>query len=193
MSKHRNYAFIVYPENNSIDIISDFLDTHSIPAFISPLHDKDFDTNNQLKKPHYHILLNFSYPIEYNSVISLLSPFNINFLTVVYSSSSYYRYLCHLDNPEKAQYSLKDIRPCGGARALQVGRDQCTAGKLEELLDIIECKNIGELSELVAFLLREKNTEMLEFVCKKSFLVDRIVTSSRYKNHKLQSPTNAVR
>ena len=30
-----------------------------VPAFISPLHDKDMNPTNEPKKPHYHVIITF--------------------------------------------------------------------------------------------------------------------------------------
>ena len=54
----RNWATIVYPES-APDNWQEILKGQLVPAFISPLHDLDYDENGELKKEHYHILLLF--------------------------------------------------------------------------------------------------------------------------------------
>ena len=54
----RNWATVVYPESAPENWES-ALQELCIPAFISPLHDNDLNTNGELKKGHFHIMLLF--------------------------------------------------------------------------------------------------------------------------------------
>ena len=54
----RNYATVVYPESAPSDWI-DKLTECFVPAFISPLHDKDINPGGEPKKPHYHVIIMF--------------------------------------------------------------------------------------------------------------------------------------
>ena len=56
--RQRTYATIVYPDSAPNDW-QDILASLCIPAFISPLHDKDTNPTGEPKKPHYHVLLMF--------------------------------------------------------------------------------------------------------------------------------------
>lgn len=112
--RSRTYAFLLYPESapeNWRKILSDL----HVPCAISPVHDADLDDNNLLKKSHYHGVLYFDQPKACKQVIDLLKPLNITYVEQVSNTRSYNRYLCHLDNPEKAQYSRDDIETFSGA------------------------------------------------------------------------------
>ena len=57
-TRKRNFVTIIYPESapeNFKEIIGDW----HIPAFLSPLHDKDVNPDGEKKKPHYHLMLMF--------------------------------------------------------------------------------------------------------------------------------------
>lgn len=54
----RNFATVVYPES-APENWQDILSRHCVPAFISPLHDKDINPTGEPKKPHYHVVLMF--------------------------------------------------------------------------------------------------------------------------------------
>lgn len=54
----RNYATVVYPESAPIDWIR-LLQEQCVPALISPLHDKDLNTDGTLKKEHFHVMILF--------------------------------------------------------------------------------------------------------------------------------------
>jgi hypothetical protein len=90
-------------------------DTH-IPAFISPLHDRDVDGNGELKKPHHHIEIMMDGPITQKRANEIIEPFcGTKSAEYIHSLRGYTRYLCHLDNPEKAQYDPAEIIALNGA------------------------------------------------------------------------------
>jgi hypothetical protein len=104
VSKTRNWAFVVYPESAPDGWMELLADTH-IPAFVSPLHDKDIDEDGSLKKPHYHVVLMFDGPTTQKRANEIIEPFcGTKSAEYVKSLRGYVRYLIHLDNPEKAQY-----------------------------------------------------------------------------------------
>ena len=52
----RNFATVVYPESapeNWMDILNDY----HVPAFVSPLHEFDFNATGETKKAHYHVMV----------------------------------------------------------------------------------------------------------------------------------------
>lgn len=113
-NRQRNFACIVYPDSappNWITIIADL----KVPAFISPLHEYDVNPDGELKKPHYHIMLMFEgkkSEEQWNYYKSLFGGIGSE---IILSKKAYARYLCHLDNPEKHQYSKADVISLCGA------------------------------------------------------------------------------
>lgn len=108
------WAFIVYPESapdNWIDIIRD---THTLGA-ISPIHDKDENPDHSFKKAHYHVLLKFPTKKSMMQVCSIARKCGFHGAAeAVDNFDGYLRYLIHIDNPEKYQYSIDDIIPLAG-------------------------------------------------------------------------------
>ena len=50
----RNFATVVYPDSeNTPDNWQEILAEQFVPAFISPLHDKDVNPTGEKKKAHY--------------------------------------------------------------------------------------------------------------------------------------------
>lgn len=118
-TRARNFATVIYPESvpaNWKDILSD---AH-IPVFVSPLHDKDINPTGEPKKPHYHVIVMYEGKKSREQVLELFSSFGGVGLEVVSSVRGYARYLCHLDNPEKAQYDTSDVLCLGGSDYLDV-------------------------------------------------------------------------
>jgi hypothetical protein len=70
----------------------------------------------ELKKPHYHVICRFDYSLTMADALGKLDLAGISlaYIERVNSEDSYIRYLCHLDNPEKYQYSMTDVVSVGG-------------------------------------------------------------------------------
>jgi hypothetical protein len=134
----RSYATIVYPDSapeNWIDILTQF----HISAFISPLHDKDINPTGEPKKPHYHVLLMFEGKKSVPQALEVFEAFGGVGCEIVNSQRGYARYLCHLDNPEKAQYSTEDVKQLCGAdysSVINLAIDKYKAlGEMEDFCD----------------------------------------------------------
>lgn len=113
-SRYRNYACVVYPES-APENWQEILAEQFVPAFVSPLHDKDTNPTGEPKKPHYHVIIMFDSTKTVEQAKEIFEPIKGVGCEVVKSIRGYARYLCHLDNPEKAQYSVEDVRSICGA------------------------------------------------------------------------------
>lgn len=117
----RNFATVVYPESapeNWLDILTECM----VPAFVSPLHDQDINPGGEPKKPHYHVDFMFEGVKSVDQVTELFESFGGVGCEVINSIRGYARYLCHLDNPEKHQYSTEDVKCfCGADYAATIG------------------------------------------------------------------------
>lgn len=109
-TKYRNYAFVVYPESMCDDFF-DRLDALKLPAFVSPLHDSDTKDDGSLKKPHYHVILRYASQVAVSHATNDLLSLGVSQPPeIIKSLRAYSRYLCHLDQPNKAQYRIDDVR-----------------------------------------------------------------------------------
>ena len=111
--RSRLWVFVVYPESlpeNWLDIISGW----HVPVCVSPLHDKDIDANGEQKKPHYHVVLQFTGNKSYEQIVEMIAPLNCPTPQRVNSLKGQVRYFLHQDNPEKAQYAKADLKYYGG-------------------------------------------------------------------------------
>ena len=120
----RNFATIVYPDSAPSDWL-DTLSSYHIPSFVSPLHDNDTNPNGESKKPHYHVMFMFEGNKSVSQIRDIFSSFGGVGVEKVKSLRGYARYLCHLDNPEKAQYSLSDVRCLCGADIFSIVNLAC--------------------------------------------------------------------
>lgn len=110
----RNYATVVYPES-AVDNWKEILSQHHVPVFISPLHDKDINPTGEPKKPHYHVMMMFEGKKSIEQMKEIFDEIHGVGVEKVKSLRGYARYLCHLDNPEKAQYDTDKVTCLGGA------------------------------------------------------------------------------
>ncbi len=114
MGRTRNYTTVVYPESAPENWL-DILIQHMVPAFVSPLHDSDINPTGELKKPHYHVVIMFDSMKTLDQAREIAGSIGGVGCEAVKSIRGVARYLCHLDNPEKAQYSTEDVKCFAGA------------------------------------------------------------------------------
>lgn len=109
-----NWGLVIYPDSlpdNWHDILSELC----IQALVSPLHDSDVNADGESKKPHRHVLLIFDSMKSQTQVSDIAKMLNAPVPMKMDSARGAARYLCHLDNPEKAQYNQDDVLEFGGA------------------------------------------------------------------------------
>lgn len=112
--KGRDWTFVVYPESAPKNW-REILDDTFMKWVESPLHDKDVNADGSIKKSHWHILLSADGPITEDAVKKIIEPLNCTIPIKVGSSKGLVRYMVHLDNPEKYQYGLDEIKAHNGA------------------------------------------------------------------------------
>ena len=113
-SRARYWTVIVYPESAPADW-RDVIDKEHIQWIESPLHDKDTNPDGEVKKAHWHLLLLYSGMKSYSQVKKLADNLNAPSPEVCSEARGLVRYMAHLDNPEKHQYPVNDIKGHGGA------------------------------------------------------------------------------
>jgi len=140
----RNFATVVYPDS-APDNWQEILSEQFVPAFISPLHDKDLDPDGNIKKPHWHVFIMFDGVKTVEQAKELFAKISGVGMEIVQSARGYARYLCHMDNPEKFQYSANDVRCfCGADYMGTIGLVTDKYKAIGEMIDF--CENNGILS-----------------------------------------------
>lgn len=117
--KTRNWATVVYPESAKPGW-RDILSGWCCQAFVSPLHDRDVDPDGTCKKAHYHVLMMWDGPKAAALMEERVKELGGVGCQPCNSARGYARYLCHLDNPDKAQYDPGAVEAYGGADYLEV-------------------------------------------------------------------------
>lgn len=138
----RNFATVVYPESASDDWM-EVLSQLFVPAFISPLHDKDINPGGEPKKAHYHVVIMFDSVKTVEQAKAVFEKIGGVGCEVVQSIRGYARYLCHLDNPEKHQYEQNKVRSlCGADYVGTIGLAYDKYKALSEMEEFCERYNI---------------------------------------------------
>lgn len=154
--RSRNFATVVYLDS-APDGWQEILSQQFVPAFISPLHDKDLNPTGEPKKPHYHVVLMFDSLKAKDQAQDIISKINGVGCEVVQSIRGYARYLCHLDNPEKAQYKQEDVRSlCGADYPNVIGLVTDKYKAIGEMIDFCEDNGIYSYSELLKYCRMER-------------------------------------
>lgn len=180
----RNYACVVYPDSapeNWLEIISN----QHVPCMISPIHDKDLNgTGEHEKKAHYHVLVTYDSMKTVEQAKAFFDTFNGVGLEVVNSQRAYARYLCHLDNPEKHQYKIEDVKCFGGADYLgTIGTAADKAKAIREMIWYIEENDITCFSELVRMSADEKSDWFDCLINSGAYFIKEYIKSRTWKIH----------
>lgn len=203
--RSRKIEIIVYKENvPDLDVLENYLKSTGNLYFISALHDKDVyedgEKKGELKKAHWHLLLCFQNARFYNSVAKEFATYGVieQNLNSVKNLNSAVRYLCHLDNPEKAQYSVNDIRTnCKELeKYLKKKADKLSQSEIAEILiQKLDESKILRFSEIVD-VAKSLGGDFVNFVTMRAYFFTQYLKERRmYDNQRketLQSMINEL-
>lgn len=147
----RNFATVVYPESAPPDWKA-ILERHCIPAFISPLHNKDLDSEGNIKKEHYHIVIFFEGCKTKEQAKEIFDTIGGVGVEIVKNARAYSRYLCHLDNKDKVKYNPDDVIALSGAdynTMISLSSDKYTA--IGEMIEFCMANNMISYATLLLY------------------------------------------
>lgn len=174
----RNYACVVYPDSAPKDWI-EILTGCFIPALISPLHDNDVNPGGEFKKAHYHVILMFDSVKTSEQAKDIFDKIGGVGCEKVNSIRGYSRYLCHLDNPEKAQYDTASVRSlCGADYSSIIGLPTDKYKAIGEMIDYCKEHNVYSYSELLEYC-RETHFDWFRVLCDNGTVVIKEYLKSR--------------
>lgn len=176
--RYRNFATVVYPES-APENWREILDEYKIPCFISPLHDADLNPTGEKKKPHFHVLVPFDGKKSRVQVQELFETFGGVGVEVVQSLRGYARYLCHLDNPEKAQYKPEDVTCLHGSDYLDViGLPVDNLRCVREMIAWVNATRVYSFAYLLTYAAEER-ADWFRVLCNSNALVMREFVKSK--------------
>ena len=157
-ARKRNFATVIYPDSapeNWREILAGYF----VPAFVSPLHDKDVNATGDPKKAHHHVMVMFEGKKSDEQVKTMFDSIGGVGLERVESLRGYARYLCHLDNPEKAQYNPSDVVSMNGSDysyTIGIVADKYKA--VREMIAFCKANQIVSYAELLEYASAEQDT-----------------------------------
>lgn len=180
----RNYYSVVYPES-APDGWLEILQSQFIPAFISPLHDSDINDDKTPKKAHYHVLLMFDSVKTKEQAKAVFEQIGGVGCDVVQSVRGYARYLCHLDNPEKHQYDIRDVKCLGGAdyqSIINLVTDKYKA--IREMIAYCKSNGVYEFCDLFEYS-AENREDWFRILCDSgAYVIKTFLTSLSFRANK---------
>lgn len=183
----RNFATVIYPESAPSDwcvTLADF----KIPCFISPLHDRDKNPNGEPKKAHYHIMMMFDNKKSPEQVREYFDKIGGVGLESIGSLRGYGRYLCHLDNPEKAQYSQNDVVSFGGADYHQVCSLPSDKHKIiREMVSWCKESNCTEFADLYEYAMEYQEDWFICLTDSCAYVMEKYLKSKHWKDSEFKA------
>lgn len=185
----RNWCVIVYPEsapNNWREIIDE---TH-IEWVESPLHDRDMDSDNEIKKEHWHVTLLFPTNKSFEQVQEVAEKINAPIPQKCASVKGSIRYMVHKDNPEKVQYDWNSI-VCHGGAELNLLCAPTATERLQiqkDILSYIKSAGIIEFSHITDYAMNNDLDDWLNVILNYSTIsINAYVRSRRHQAEKVSS------
>lgn len=187
-TKKRYWTFVLYPESAPKDW-REILQRTGLEIAVSPLHDKDINPGTEeIKKPHYHLILCYTGPVTGNTVKSLVvDALNQPIPLPIDSVRGLYRYFTHKDNPEKYQYDESDITTINGFNILNFA-DLSSADKTKiklELVKFIIEKNICEYSDFIIQVMKLNKDDYFFIASTQTIFFNAFIKSKKYKTEKV--------
>ena len=191
----KNYTLVVYPEDlptamQTNDAWIDAFRDMGHKLVVSPYHDKDVNPDGSKKKPHYHILLQGGRMwVNFSALRELVkNDFEGKGVAVPQkcsNSDGLKRYMTHIDNPDKYQYSKDDIRCFNGAdveNAYKISE----GGKKIAIYDILkfvqeheEIRDFYQLLNYAIGLKEDGDSTWFDILLSNSWVVEKYISSRR--------------
>lgn len=178
-----SWGFIIYPESvpeNWREIIDD----KHIKWVESPLHDKDTNEDGEIKKPHWHILVTYESKKSYEQVKELTDELHAPVPQKAQSLRGLVRYMIHLDNPEKHQYSQNDIIVHGGADIRDALKPTSASRyqMISEMSAFVRVNSITEFCDLFDYAAEERTEDWFPMLCDScAYVMGQYIKSFRFK------------
>jgi hypothetical protein len=182
-TRTRNWTIVLYPESapeNWREIIDDM----HIEWIESPLHDKDLNATGEPKKPHWHVLLMFGGVKSYEQVKELTGALNAPIPERCHNAKAMVRYMVHMDNPEKAQYSQSDIRAHGGVDLAELLRPSSSErySIISDMIEFVKDNMIIEFQDLMDYARVNEFETWFPLLCDNSaYVVNQYIKSQRHR------------
>lgn len=174
----RNWACVLYPDSAAENWLSIIADS-KIPTYVSPIHDRDVNPNGEPKKPHYHVLTPYEGKKSEAQARAFFESFGGVGCERVNSLRGYARYLCHLDNPEKAQYDPSQVKSFAGLDYHEtIGLPIDRYNSIADMMEFCDEHNIFSFAHLLR-IARDNRPDWFRILCDSGAFVMKEFLKSR--------------
>lgn len=187
-TRTRNWTFVLYEDSMPENWV-ELLDEEHIEWIESPWHDKDVNANGEIKKKHKHIALLFGGVKTYEQVKEITDKLNSPIPQRCHNVKALVRYMAHLDNPEKAQYSISDVKGHGGVDLSEMLRPSSSErySIIGDMISYIKKNNVVEFQDIMDYALANEFDTWFPLLCDNSaFVVGQYIKSQRHRNQSVQ-------
>ena len=187
-NRTRTWSFVLY-EDSAPENWRDVLDDMHIEWIESPWHDKDVNANGEPKKKHKHILLLFQGKKSYEQIKEITDELQQPIPQRCHNAKALVRYMAHMDNPEKAQYSPSDIIAHGGVDLADMLRPSSSErySIIRDMIDYIRSAGITEFQDLMDYAAAEHFDDWFPMLCDNSaYVIGQYIKSQRHRALSIQ-------
>ena len=182
-NRTRTWTFVLY-EDSAPNNWRDILDEQHIEWVESPWHDKDVNADGSTKKKHKHILLLFPGKKSYEQIKDITDSLGQPIPQRCHNAKAMVRYMAHMDNPEKAQYSPSDIVSHGGVDLAELLRPSSSERYtiIRDMIDYIRSAAVTEFQDLMDYAAAEHFDDWFPLLCDNSaYVIGQYIKSQRHR------------
>lgn len=179
----RNWSFIIYEDSAPKNWV-ELLDDNHLEWIESPWHDKDINADGESKKKHKHILLLFQGKKSYEQIKEITDSLNAPIPQRCHNAKALVRYMAHLDNPEKAQYNVSDIKAHGGVDIAELLRPSSSERYtiIRDMIAYVKTNHVTEFQDLMDYASIEHFDDWFPLLCDNSaYVVGQYIKSQRHR------------
>lgn len=188
----RQITFFLYPESAPEDWQERLINLHTPYMYI--YHDRDINPGGEQKKPHYHVVITYEGKKsleQMDTIASYVGAAN-GAWEYVGNLRTMARYLCHMDNPEKAPYESSEVVSCSIDYNHLVGMPQDKYIAVGEMIDFCEGNNIVSFYELLLYA-RNNRYDWFKALCDNcSIVIKEYLKSKQWTQSKKRAASERV-
>ena len=175
----RNYVTLLYPESVDVDNSLHQLRELHIAYACSPCHDKDVnEETGEIKKAHYHLVIVFSSVKTIDQARAVTESIGGVGCEAVLSIRGQLRYLCHLDDIDKASYNLQDVQYYGLDFLAMIETPADRYEVISDMMDYVDEYQVISFAGLLRYARRE-NPMWFRCLCDSSAFIMKEYIKSR--------------
>lgn len=186
-SRARQWSFIGYPGDSLPENYAEILSDEMHLCWVeSPVHDADLNGDGSEKKKHIHFLLVFEGMKSFDQIKEITDRLHCPIPQRCKNERGLLRYFIHMDNPEKHQYNIDDIKAHGGYDLDGVFKKTNAENRdlLKEICQFCVDNEIYDFCDLVEVAWNLDNHDWIDLLTNRNTLFLTSYLKSRYMKFK---------